>query len=214
VELLDGLSGDEQLEESVHEAHDGGDVDKELLLEKLRIVLGEDADGLGAGGLDGRVLAEEADGLVVVDLEDLVRVEVGRDGLGCRRQGEILQGELHEGDAPVDKAAGACVSMWLASVLQCYPVQGSHACMQGAGCYQSAGGGDGTEICCCSLFQLAKRLVHGLDTSVDIPREDLLLFGVRSGVSAVARDVAQTLELGLAVLLLQQVKGLRLGAPL
>ena len=105
VELLDGLGRDEKLHEAVDKAHDGGDVDEELLLQQLRVVLRKDLDGLGAGGLDLRRRAEEADGLVVMHLIDLVRVLDVRDGLSSRRDGELLQGELHEGDAPLDEPA-------------------------------------------------------------------------------------------------------------
>lgn len=103
MELLDGLGSDKQLHEAVDKAHDSWDIDKELLLEQLGVVLRKDLDGLGAGRLDVRRGAEEGDGLVVMDLEELVGVVVGGDGLDGAADVELLEGEFHEGDAPVDE---------------------------------------------------------------------------------------------------------------
>lgn len=106
MELLDGLGGDEQLHGAINKTHDGGHVDEELLLEELRVGQGKDADGLLGGGLDGGALAEEADGQVVVDLEDLVRVLGGRDALGGGREVELLEGQLHQRGSPFNESGG------------------------------------------------------------------------------------------------------------
>lgn len=66
----------DELDNSVHPAHDGWDVDEELFLEQLWVVMGENINRLRHGGLDRRVLPEEADRLVIVHLIDLVRIAV------------------------------------------------------------------------------------------------------------------------------------------
>ena len=81
MEFLDRLGCHEHLHESVNEAHDSWDIDEELFLEKLRIVLGKDLDDFRAGRLDIGRLAEEADGFVIMNLEDLVRIIVGSNWL-------------------------------------------------------------------------------------------------------------------------------------
>jgi hypothetical protein len=87
--------------ESVHESHYDGDIDEELLLQKLRIIQCKYFDSLLAGSFDGPRLAEEANRSIVVDLEDLVRVVVGGDGLGGFVDVETLDCIFHQGYTPV-----------------------------------------------------------------------------------------------------------------
>lgn len=103
MKLLQRLLGDKELHDAIEEAHDGGDVDKELFLEQLGVIVRQQLDSLPTGGLDLVGLAQKADAFVVMDLGHLVRVVFGRDGLDGASNVEFYEAELHEGDAPLHK---------------------------------------------------------------------------------------------------------------
>lgn len=73
-------------------------------LQKFRVRQGKLLDDLGAGSPDVRVLPEEAHVLVVVNLNDLVRILKLGDTLGRLRQFQLLDTKLLQCDAVVHKA--------------------------------------------------------------------------------------------------------------
>ena len=95
MEFSSRLVGHEALDDRVHEAHDGGDIDEKLLLEQFGVVLAEDADRLGGRRLDHGRLAEEREGAVVMHLGYFVRVIGRRDGLRCGGEGQVAEGQFH-----------------------------------------------------------------------------------------------------------------------
>ena len=79
-------------------------------LQQLRVCQSKLLDHLGAGGLDGRRLAQEGDALVIVHLHDLVRILLSGDWLSCLRELELLDPELLQGDSVVHEPAQTCQS--------------------------------------------------------------------------------------------------------
>lgn len=90
MEFLGRLRSHKQFHDTVHESHNTWYIHKELLLKQFRIVCGKHFDRFRGGRLDLGRLAEERDGLVVMNLVDLVRVVVGRDScemsVSCMRR--------------------------------------------------------------------------------------------------------------------------------
>lgn len=104
MELAQRSRCKEQLHDAKHPAHDGGDVDKVLVGKELWVRHGEGLNGLFAGSFDVGVHAEEADGLVVVDLEHLVNIlgVLGKRLLDIV-EAKFLNAKFHEGSAPADE---------------------------------------------------------------------------------------------------------------
>ena len=90
-------------QEHTYESHDSRYIDEEFLLERLWIILRKDLYRFGSGSFDNGRLTEEADRLVIMHLEHLVRIVFDSDGTGGFVDTKCMHRIFHESNTPLDE---------------------------------------------------------------------------------------------------------------